>query len=208
MDEDRFIRSVFEACRHVKVSKTAKETLAKDLLLLFYGLRSAVLIDYLPLKSIYQVTESCLVNVRQLHEDFAVVCILHLCEDNFFLIHVQHALKRLRCHVEEGLVAVAMVNCSKGSPQPYLMEEYEKMQVLSTFSALVEKMEQGINALGPGATKIEMEDESFAMLLPTIAGWILEYPVVYFVDDIMSGNSLGLVPLHLYRLEVRSDTVS
>mmetsp|Transcript_14762 Transcript_14762/g.50342 ORF Transcript_14762/g.50342 Transcript_14762/m.50342 type:complete len:291 (-) Transcript_14762:144-1016(-) len=208
MDETKFARCVLEACEHARVGKTAREKLAKDFLLLFYGLRSAVLIDYLPLKSIHEVTDSCLERVRKLHEDFSDVFILHLCEDNYFLIHVQNSLSRLQSHLEDGLGRLVLVNCSKGLQTPYTMEPKEMTEVVLTFTLLIEKLEEEVRATSQAQRKIEMEDESFALLLPTIAGWILEYPVVYFVDDILSGNSLGMVPLHLYRLEVKSEEVA
>eukprot|EP00287_Rhodomonas_sp_CCMP768_P012955 CAMPEP_0196733172 /NCGR_PEP_ID=MMETSP1091-20130531/12348_1 /TAXON_ID=302021 /ORGANISM="Rhodomonas sp., Strain CCMP768" /LENGTH=158 /DNA_ID=CAMNT_0042076529 /DNA_START=61 /DNA_END=534 /DNA_ORIENTATION=+ len=38
--------------------------------------------------------------------------------------------------------------------------------------------------------------------LPTLAGWVLEYPIVYYVDDALSGNCLPEQELLLFRFEL------
>ncbi len=162
----------------IQSSASAKQLLAKDLMLLLNGIRASVLVDYLSPKSISKDLLSVIRRGKTTRKEFDPLQLAQLCDSNFLLIHLRNLSFRLSQSIDSNLTDYLFIDCSASLSRPILLSpDSTDSLLLPAFRAVLQHL-----LAGSGDNEVlNLRGEESGAPLPTLGGWLLEYPVVYYV---------------------------
>ena len=172
------------------------EILAKDFVLVAIGIRVSVLIDYMPFTN--TTTEeliSIIGKLESMREEFAPLRLAKLCEGNYLVIHLSNLKNRMDASIKGELSDFLFVDCSATLKCPAVLNRHATCSLILPFFVAIYNtlltsvsrrqggggMRDGSQAGGSGSRElVDLGGEDSGAPLPTLAGWLLEYPVVYY----------------------------
>ena len=165
------------AVQSIQSSASAKLLLAKDLMLLLLGIRASVLVDYLSPKSISKDLLAVIKRGKTMRDEFNLLQLAQLCDGNFLLIHLHNLTCRLSESIDSNLMDYLFIDCSASLACPILLTpDSTDSLLLPAFRSVLQHLRSG-----DGEGVLHLHGEESGAPLPTLGGWLLEYPVVYYV---------------------------
>jgi hypothetical protein len=181
------------ACKILKISSFASTNLTKDMILLVCGVRVSVLIDYFSSRTMLQDLHAVISKAKSVRKEFCSLRVAKICEGNFILMHIHNCSLRLCESLKCGLSDVIFVECSAGLRVPeFLKRETIDSQLLPNFQIVHSIVLDAAKSSLTCNSEIDLGGERLGSPLPTLAGWLLEYPVIYYLD-----SATGALSFHI-----------
>lgn len=150
-----------------------QSALQRDLCVLSAGLRSAVLLDVAVSGTRLQ---SLLLAVRKSHPALRPLCALVLDEQGVFCCHREHLQERLAAQVQNKLSDIVLVDVAvERKDGPALCDA----KAVSAYAYCFAAVAAAIQRAPADASLIAVPGSALGCSLTAVAGWLLEYPVVY-----------------------------
>ena len=164
----------------IQSSATSKQLLAKDLMLLLYGIRASVLVDYISPKSMTKDLLAVINRGKSIREEFNLLRLAQMCEGTIILYHLLNLSARLAQSIDSNLTDYLFIDCSASLARPTLLtRSATDSLLLPAFRAVLQLLLAGTAGGGDGV--LHLHGEESGAPLPTLGGWLLEYPVIYYV---------------------------
>jgi hypothetical protein len=112
-----------------------------------------------------------------MRDEFNSLQLVQLCDGNFLLIHLHNLSCRLSESIDSNLIDYLFIDCSASLARPILLTpDSTDSLLLPAFRSVLQHL-----LSGDGEGVLHLRGEESGAPLPTLGGWLLEYPVVYYV---------------------------
>ena len=172
--------AAMDAAKMLKISKFAARILIKDLMLLASGTRTSVLVDYFASRSLSKDLIAVICKARSIRHEFGPLRVARMCEGNFLLVHIDNFIRRLRESIILSLDDYVFVDCSASLSRPELLSRNViESLLLPHFRRIVD----AASSISYIDSELDIGGDHTEAPLPTLAGWLLQYPVIYYTTS-------------------------
>ena len=198
-----------------KLSGKCYRSFLLDLATIYLGLKPSLLFDY----AVVDIT-----NAGHLIEALAAeglipytLDVLKVGEDIFFA-DLENLVSHLKKTVESE--ELTLIDISEKLQEPRVLETEVSRRVLKQFARIVEVLEQKLNngtlnmsqknKTARNSEVVDLNNVSNGeenWCVPSVFGFLLGYPVIYWCDQASEFNCLNMVPLHRYTVNLKESSL-
>ena len=196
-----------------KQSRNCYRAFMKDIAFIFLGLKPSLLFDYAIVDS-----ENALRLIRSFNAKgliYRSLDVVQVGEDIFFT-RLKPLISALRKAVD--CEEFTLINVSGKLKEPLVLEDEISNRVIEQFRIIVATLEQKLN---DSALQSLQEDNLWTNRLvdlrglftkeewciPSMFGFLLGYPVIYWCEKASEDNNLSLVPLNRYKFTFKASSL-